>query len=249
MAHTIVDAGSSVTKVAATPAYDMTDMLVLNFVRNPDGETYSSSVELTNPKYHNRTTFKGQPKLSEVFAKQFLVHLEQVIAGASDSRMLLLTDYVIDLGDLHLKGCRVMLSAAAQGIEYVMIRFREFYGRLNAIFRSDYHLPQAVEVREERLAASAMEHALLPLFNFSNHLDTAIGRSGLHEDEKKCLRKIKAEIADLKYCSDLLGYLISCREIAEQRDDHACDPKTTGLSDERRLRPSERVTFGPPDRR
>ena len=131
--------------------------------------------------------------------------------------MLMMADHVIKLEDLVIKGCRVLFSAAKHGFEYVMIRFKSFRGRLNRIFTEPYQLPQLKDTAENHQTRHAMEGVFLPLFNFAAHIDSMLETRCLSAPEEQLLRTVKREIGKLHYSSDLLGYLVACTAITDDR--------------------------------
>jgi hypothetical protein len=189
-------------------------MLVLNLIRAADGALKARSIELSNDAFHTRVNLKGGPSVFRVFDDMFLIHLERLIARAGSSRMLMAADFLLELEHLVIRGCRVMVAGARNGIDHIMVRFKAFAGRVNAIFHPDYTLPQLRDEIEDDMSTQALESVLMPLFNFSAHIDAVLADDTLSWKERDLLANVKREIAKLEYSSDLLGYRMSSKAIA-----------------------------------
>ncbi|MEL6217479.1 MAG: hypothetical protein AAFR79_03285 [Pseudomonadota bacterium] len=166
------------TEQSAAPMGEHQDRLALTLWAEADGTFYVRGVEIMNGGSRMRLSFQKQNDMANVLAKDAHDPLLELATKALWHRGLLsLPDLRLTLNNLVLAGCRVLITAAEDGAEQIMIRFRHCFGNLLGLFRKNV---LALNMAVEEIAdgsARALDELYLEVANFGHHIDSMLDGS------------------------------------------------------------------------
>lgn len=157
------------------PAAEQQDRLAVTLWAEADGSFYVRGVEIMNGESRLRLSFQRQNAIDEVLSDSAVDELHGIATKALWHRGLLsMPDLRITLNNLVLAGCRVLITAAEDGAEQIMIRFRHCFGNLLGLFRRNVlSLNMAVEEAAAG-TARALDELYLQVANFGFHIDALL---------------------------------------------------------------------------
>ena len=199
-------------ELVAVPRVNDPEKLIINLWKNPDGAIYARSVEIVDKISRVRFSFNAESLMHDIFTPSASDALVDIVERTTFQRgMLMLPDMRLDLQDLVLMGCRVMVTAAQNGIENIMIRFVKFYGRVKTLFKEGFHHKDSLSEDAVDQAVDALERVYMPLRNFSQYLTDLLANFPhlLNNDQTVFLNRINGEIKDLSYFSDLIVHYVN----------------------------------------
>ena len=214
--------GDLAAPVAPTP-----EKLIVNLWKNPDGSIFVRSVEIVDRISRIRMSFTNESSIRHVFSAAAAGALLNIVGKTISQRgMLMIPDLRIDLKDLVLSGCRVMVTAAENGIENIMIRFVKFYGRVKTMFREGLAHRDSLSEEAVDQAVDALERVYMPLRNFSQYLRDMLDNFPhlLSTDQREFLSRVNGEINDLSYVTDLITHYVNSQGVlADETEDRLAE--------------------------
>ncbi len=199
-------------KLAAIPRAHDPEKLIINLWKNTDGSVFTRSVEIVDKVSRVRFSFNTDCLINGIFKRPIAESLHDILGRINgESGMLMMPDYKVALQDLVLEGCRVLVTAVENGIENIMIRFVRYFGRVASMFKDGFVHRDALSEGAVDQAVDALERVYMPLRNFSHHLDDMLRSfpNILDDAERSFLRRIKGEIDELAYYSDLITHFVN----------------------------------------
>ena len=200
-------------RVAAVRA-QTTEKLVINLWKNPDGAIFARSVEIMDKVSRVRFSFNADCMIESVFNSRAMHEIRAIIDRMADRRgILALPDLRIDLKDLVLEGCRVLVTAAEDGIETIMVRFVRYFGRVLSLFQDGFSHRDCLADTAVDQAVSALEKVYMPLRNFSVYLDDLLANFPHLLDREKIsfLQRIRDEISGMGHVSDIIVHYVNAQ--------------------------------------
>ena len=202
---------------ANEPAHpEMDEKLIINLWKNPDGSTHLRSVEVADKISRVRFSFKHASSIEDLLSPMAAEAVYGIVAKTETQRgLLMMPDLVVDLRELILSGCRVLVTAAENGIESIMIRFVKFFGKITVLFREGFSHKDSLSETAVDQAMDALERVYLPLRNFSFYLDDMLGSFPhlLSAEERSFLEKIRKEVHGMSHVTDLITHLVNSRAL------------------------------------
>jgi hypothetical protein len=211
--------------IAVSTGQESPEKLIINLWKNADGVVFVRSVEMVDNVSRARFSFTNDAKLASIFTPLASDGLLEVIRkGCERPGLLMMSDYVIDLKDLILKGCRVLVTAVQNGVENIMIRFVSFYGRVKSLFRDSVKHTDALPERAAEHAMSVFERIHMPLRNFSYFITNLLAYTPerLPDDQKNFLTRIRDEIDGLSDSSNVITKFAASDHRLEHKSQPIC---------------------------
>lgn len=174
---------------------DQSDRLAVTLWAEADGSFYVRGVEIMDGESRLRLSFQRQNGLKEVLSFDAYQEIEEIATRALLHRGLLcLPDFRLSLRNLVLAGCRVLITAAEDGAEQIMLRFRHCFGNVLGLFRRNVlALNMAVdEVTVE--TKRALDELYLQMVNFGYHVDALI-----QNGQERCPDQLRDELSSLSH--------------------------------------------------
>lgn len=84
--------------------------------------------------------------------------------------MLALPEFLVEIPGLVLSGLHIMVTQAAQGVRSIILRFKEFLGAANRVFRTDVGVEEPSISHGQKLAMNVLEDICLPILNLCHLL-------------------------------------------------------------------------------
>lgn len=151
------------------------DTFVMNMMSRSDGSVSVRSIELIDDVKRLRFSFNKDHRPHDIFTRDALESLLPVIDKAREQKgLILLPDLRICLPELILEGCRIMVTAGETGSENIMIRWKGYYGRIVAAFRSDFSFSDCIAEDATSHALVVMRDLYMPLYDISQFIDEMI---------------------------------------------------------------------------
>ena len=200
-------------RVAALSAHT-NEKLVINLWKNPDGTLFARSVEIIDKISRVRFSFNADCTIETVFNSRIMCELQTIVDKMSEKRgILAMPDLRLNLKDLVLEGCRVLVTAAEDGIETIMVRFVKYFGRVLSLFRDGFSHRDCLAESAVDQAVSALEKVYMPLRNFSIYLDDLLANFPHLLDREKIsfLRRIRDEINGMGHISDVIVHYVNAQ--------------------------------------
>ncbi|MEM9146939.1 MAG: hypothetical protein AAGC57_12125 [Pseudomonadota bacterium] len=192
---------------------DKSDRLALTLRAEADGSFYVRDVEILNEGSRLRVSFQRENRLEEVLSAESCETIADVARKASEHRgMLALPDLRVSLRNLVLAGCRVLISAAEDGAEHILIRFGHCFGNLLGLFRKNV---LALNMAVDELCDSSarrLDELYLQIANFSSHIETVLG-----DERPNCPIRTHRELAALSQRIRTTMYTLNQRQMIERR--------------------------------
>ena len=199
-------------ELAKIPRAQTPEKLIINLWKNPDGAIFARSVEIIDKISRVRFSFNADCLIDSVFDGRAMQEIREIVGRTADQRgILMMPDLRINLRDLVLEGCRVMVTAAEDGIETIMIRFVKYFGRVLSLFRDGFSHRDCLAENAVDQAISALEKVYMPLRNFSTYLDDLLANFPhlLDPDKIAFLRRIREDISEMGHISDLIVHYVN----------------------------------------
>ncbi len=195
------------------------EKLIINLWKNPDGAIFARSVEIVDKISRVRFSFNADCVIESVFDTRAMSEIRDIVDRTTEQRgILMLPDLRINLKDLILEGCRVMVTAAEDGIETIMVRFVKYFGRVLSLFRDGFSHRDCLADSAVDQAISALEKVYLPLRNFSVYLDDLLVNFPHLLDREKItfLRRIREEMHEMGHISDLIVHYVNTQGVLDR---------------------------------
>lgn len=182
------------------------ERLIMNIVVQPDGRRFLRSVEVFDRIKRMRFSFV-ESTLREVLSLDALASINDLLNGVlGNGRALVSSDVTIQLKNLILEGCDVMVSGGADGVENVMIRFKHYYGRILSLFNDTFAYRDSIADRASEIATDILMNIYTPLFDLSQYIDQNLPQQGAAAEPEvsAALGRINEKIKELQFHRMLL---------------------------------------------
>lgn len=217
-------------------SYELADVdsFVVNLRRQHGEVARVASVELRTFEVRNRYSFRKDPTLADIFVDEFAELIERALERLKpDERIVAIPDFEFAKGDLIIGGLRVLITTAENGIESIMLRFRQYIGAIKQAFKFDDSMAIETPTVREKIAVDVLQDILSPLFDLM-----ALDVPGMEEvlekhgpAIKKRLATISARKDEITFFSTLLQrYVKGCQQDAAR-----------GLADVRKVRETDKT--------
>ncbi len=211
------------------------DTFVINLHRDASASPVVASVELVLPEVRNRYSFKPRKRLHDVFTADFADSLEAALNRlGADERIVSLPEFVYEIPGLIMSGLRILLTAAEDGSETIMLRIRRYIGTVKSLFRFDPAMAVSSTSVRERIAVDVLEDIISPLFDLIS-LDVP-GMEEIIEKHAPAIRKRISELSlrqeEIVFLTGLLQrYVSGCQQDARYQitDEAQSDEATPKL--------------------
>ena len=98
------------------------------------GQWYVACVDYDTSLMKNKTRFKAPMPIEQVFTRSFLDQIDGYLPTRATPNVLSDSDRDLTLGGLQLSGIRVVAQKAIDGLQSVVIRFREVIGLIHELY-------------------------------------------------------------------------------------------------------------------
>lgn len=191
------------------------DKFVINIITLADGTHAVRSIELIDEAKRLRFSFSQDNTLREIFTSEGVAALQEVIDKSKrQPGLMMLPDHKVNLGDLALEGCRIMVTAAEAGAENIMIRWRSYYGRIVSFFKDTFSYRDCIVENATEHALEVMQDVYAPLFDISRFIDAMPTQdlSGDQANVNVALNELNRRIKDLRYYEFLVKRYVATQE-------------------------------------
>ena len=204
-----------------TPAsYRDADRLVLYFRIEADKSPFLNSGEFTNAGTQCGMNFYQKNSLLDVISDAARPIFERLLEIAQNSSGLTaMPDFVVRLTDFVMSKCRIIVRAAENGSEIVMIRFRNFSGNVSSLFKNVIfgEKPHSEPITEP--VSDAWLRAVQPVLDFGTYADqiarSVTENSALDAQQMRAMSRIADRIADLRAAIDIANLHIVRTDLDE----------------------------------
>ncbi|MEM7507559.1 MAG: hypothetical protein AAF415_12520 [Pseudomonadota bacterium] len=182
------------------------ERLIMNIVVQPDGRRLLRSLEVFDNAKRMRFSFV-ESTLREVLSIEALASINDLLDGIlGNGRAIISSDVAIQLKNLILEGCNIMISAGADGAENVMIRFKHYHGRILSLFSDTFAYRDSVADRAVETATDILTNIYMPLFDLSQYIDQNLSKEGADPQPElaEALTRINKKIKELQFHRMLL---------------------------------------------
>lgn len=180
---------------------DTDDKFVNTLNVSEDGMILVQSIEFIADFARTRVSLSRKNRLDEFFCPEVTARLTGILTPALKTRGIIsLPDQAIQLPDVLLEGCRVIIMAAAGGGENVIVRFRKCYGAIFSVLNENVPLKKNLVDKSVLQSIEMLENAYIPLFSLSRYLDDLLERQegGLERHFGAAARAVNDQIKSLE---------------------------------------------------
>lgn len=107
------------------------------------GQWYVACVDYDSHLLKNKTRFKAPMPIEQVFTSSFLQQIDHYLPTRATPNVLTDSSKNMELGGLELSGIRVVAQKAIDGLQSVVIRFREVFGLIHELYAPAFRLDSA----------------------------------------------------------------------------------------------------------
>lgn len=189
-----------------------------------------TSIELQHSDMRNRYSFKHGRSLADLFTGGLAGALEDALRSLeSGERVVSLPDFAVNLPGLALGGLRMLCTKAEDGMEFIMLRVREYVGSIKSAFRFDPTLSVDSTTMRERIAVEVLRDIVNPLLDIlSIARDTPPEVIDNNSDAiRRQLKRMSMRQEEINFYLGLLKrYIAGCRSDAEGETVNGVDMET-----------------------
>lgn len=124
------------------------------------GQWYVACVDYDSPLMKNKTRFKAPMPIEQAFTTSFLQQIDHYLPTRATPNVLTDSSKNMAIGGLELSGIRVVAQKAIDGLQSVVIRFREVFGLIHELyapaFRLDAAQDEPVAIGKQDVAAGSL---------------------------------------------------------------------------------------------
>jgi hypothetical protein len=136
------------------------------------GDVFVRSCEIIGDQFRNRTSFGDRPRLENTFSERMAREIGICVRKLSmQTEVLALPSLQIQLPGLSLSGARLVATRLTNGTVNVILRFKSFFGKINAAFRNNLGFDTRLDHVNSVLATKVLDDIALPLLNICTALD------------------------------------------------------------------------------
>lgn len=178
---------------------------MMNLVWQGENNIFISSCEVFGRRFRSRFSFAENQHIEDVLISR----LAQAVAASLRSfpegaDVLALPEFLVEMPGLVLSGLHVMVTQAIQGMRSIILRFKEFLGTANRVFRTDVGVEEPAISYGQKLAVNVLEDICLPILNLC-HLLTERARA----ESQSVNPNLMVRMQEFRFQTELLKRFIS----------------------------------------
>ena len=186
--------------------------LAINLALQAGGAVDVQSCEIAGPDFLNRTSFRGERRIDEVFVGRLAEALADLVTTLpSGAHMLSKPEFLLELPGAILSGVRVLVAEGSKDARNVIVRFKEFMGGITMLMKPDVGgAEEQTLTYADNLAISALMDICIPIMNFCRSAELARMDGGEHAS-----RMVEDKVREFEFHTELLKRYLANQKAAE----------------------------------
>jgi len=161
------------------PQDDGPRRFIVNMMARGDGAPEIRSCEIVGKRFRNRTSFRKNAQIDDVFIEVIASGLQDCLSKLSGgNEVIALPSFVLQVPGLLLAGAHIMMKKVTNGTHNIIVRFRFFLGGINRAFLPNIGFDQPVKDHNTHLSTAVLSEIAMPLLNICAAAETGLMNAG-----------------------------------------------------------------------
>lgn len=190
-------------------------VLTLNLILRAEDGVSIRSCEIVGSRFRNRTSFSDVNDISDVLHDRIARTIRSCLARVPQgAHVMSLPDFLVEIPGLALAGVHIMIMEVKDGLRNAILRFKEFIGSVNQLFKPDVGVEEPSSSYSERLAVNILGDICLPLLNIARALEA------LHAQTGTSVTALEDRTREFEFQTELLKrFVYNCGEQEKEKSE------------------------------